>query len=362
MTEFERWNNEFKADNLYAFNDNINGLLWLKVRAVSRKSLIRQFADANSIDLKPGKLADENIELYNILLNRADAMTLLDNFLCDRNREWYNQTGVDIDRLKTDLYHIHDYAWGGDQSNSLDRYFVDHYVKSNSIYDHLESHRDDIGQKAWNYVRNSWYNNWTSFLIESLFKNNPRVVSAVGEIKCVDFFIDDIPLDLKVTYFPVNYMNKMLKESLGKGVLAWLKSKAKPLGISVDSKLPADEQEYIITEKLSEQGHDEILTELADARKKIVEDAQRDPIPLITNLYEQQGAMRFGAENRLFLILIDTANYDRSWKLKRAVDLIEPEINCYLDRFTPSSLKKIVFQYKNRRYKSLSDAIFIIKN
>ena len=36
MTDFLKWNKEFRAQNLYAFNGNIKGLLWLKVRAVCR--------------------------------------------------------------------------------------------------------------------------------------------------------------------------------------------------------------------------------------------------------------------------------------------------------------------------------------
>lgn len=34
MSNFEKWDNEFRAQNLYAFNNNANALLWLKVRAV----------------------------------------------------------------------------------------------------------------------------------------------------------------------------------------------------------------------------------------------------------------------------------------------------------------------------------------
>ena len=99
------------------------------------------------------------------------------------------------------------YEWGGDQNNSLDKYLISHYVKLINKYDELESKHTAIQENAWKYVRTSWYNNWTSYLIESIFKHHPKVISAVGEIKSVDFFIDDIPVDLKVTYFPNQYMN-----------------------------------------------------------------------------------------------------------------------------------------------------------
>lgn len=36
MTNFEKWDKEFRAQNLYAFNNNESALLYLKVRAVCR--------------------------------------------------------------------------------------------------------------------------------------------------------------------------------------------------------------------------------------------------------------------------------------------------------------------------------------
>ena len=51
MTNFEKWDREFRAQNLYLFNNNDNALLYLKVRAVSRGKQIKQFADKNDIEL-----------------------------------------------------------------------------------------------------------------------------------------------------------------------------------------------------------------------------------------------------------------------------------------------------------------------
>ena len=51
MTNFEKWDKEFRAQNLYAFNYEINGLLWLKVRAVCRSKQIEEFIGENNITL-----------------------------------------------------------------------------------------------------------------------------------------------------------------------------------------------------------------------------------------------------------------------------------------------------------------------
>lgn len=202
MTNFEKWDKEFRLQNLYAFNHNANGLLWLKVRAICRGKQISRFVEENNLKLVSSTITQQNIELFDILERRTDGMDLLDNYLRIKSHEWYAAMGVDENRLKEDLYKVRYYTWGGDQNNSLDKHFVSKYVKVISSYDDLIDKQREIADNAWNYVQTSWYNNWTSYLIESLFKKHTRVVSAVGEIKSVDFFIDGNPIDLKVTFFP----------------------------------------------------------------------------------------------------------------------------------------------------------------
>lgn len=361
MTNFEKWDKEFRAQNLFSFNNNENGLLWLKVRAVSRGKQLDDFLKDNKLELKSSKIADKNKELFNLLERDPKAMQMLDDYLVVTNHNWYNSMGIDEDTLKDDLYNVHHYSWGGDQNNSLDKHLVSRYVKVISSYDILLTKQPEIADNAWNYVQASWYNNWTSFLIESLFKKHKKVISAVGEIKSVDFFIDNNPIDLKVTYFPNQYMDEKLKLKLGKREITWLKAKAKSIGITVNNSLSDSQQMYTLSEKISELGHNEILKELKDKRKEIVDEAQADTLNLMKWLYEHQGEMRFGAENRLFVVLVDTTDMNQSWKMKRAFSLIEPQINKYLDEFDQTSLKDIEFTFKKNKYHSLADVIFVVK-
>ena len=78
-------------------------------------------------------------------------------------------------------------------------------------------------------------------------------------------------------------------------------------------------------------------------------------------LYENQSSRLFGAENRLFVVLIDSIDMDQSWKMKRAFSLIEPKVKDYLDNFNADSLKNIEFTFNKKNYKSLADIIFIVK-
>lgn len=361
MNNFEKWDKEFRKQNLYEFNNNSNGLLWLKVRAVCRSSQIKLFEELTGIYLYSKKIKDQNMELFEVLQSRQDGMTLIDNFLRDRTHEWYTRMNVDTNQLKEDLYKVQYYTWGGDQNNSLDKFLIGRYVKTISNFKELQALYGDIATNAWNYVQNSWYNNWTSYLIESIFKKNPAVISAVGEIKSVDFFIGGYPLDLKVTFFPHQFMEQKFKTSLGKSSLVWLKSKCKNLNIFTDSKASTNQQIYSLTEKLKEYNQLSVLSELQNIRREIISEAETNPYELITWLYENQGEMRFGAENRLYLILSDICDFENSWKLKRAFSLIEPKIETYINEFSDSSLKKIRFSYKGLNYNTFSDTIFITK-
>ena len=103
MTNFEKWDKEFRAQNLYAFNNNENALLYLKVRAVCRGKQIKQFIRKNGIELKSKKISEQFAELFFVMENTPNRMDLLDTYLRDRNNEWYHTRGVDEEKLKIGL-------------------------------------------------------------------------------------------------------------------------------------------------------------------------------------------------------------------------------------------------------------------
>lgn len=361
MTNYEKWDHEFRTNNLFAFNNNDKALLYLKVRAICRKTLITQFVKENNLTLKSTKVKEQFPELYALLENKPELIPKLDCFLRDRNNEWYKEMGVDEDKVRTALCKINAYEWGGDHNNSLDQYLVKRYVKDISDYDTLRKKATEIQANAWNFVQTSWYNNWTSYLIESIFKKHKRVLSAIGEIKSVDFFIDNYPIDLKVTYFPNEFMEKKLKDKIGNKELAWLKKEAKKVKISPDKNLSDAEQLTFLKEELENHGHSNIIDALTKHKQKIIDEACKHPEELMKWLYENQSARLFGAENRLFLVLVDTKDMKQSWKMKRAFTLIKPTVENYLDSFNAHSLKEIKFTFNQKKYTSLSDIIFITK-
>jgi len=148
---------------------------------------------------------------------------------------------------------------------------------------------------------------------------------------------------------------------LGNSEITWLKRQANVFGITPDKNLSDSMQCKYLKEEFENLGHPEIFASLAAKRQQIVDDARQNPENLMKWLYENQSPRLFGAENRLFVVLIDTVDMDQSWKLKRAFSLIEPKVNEYLDAFSSHSLKKIDFTFNKKSYTSLSDIIFVVK-
>jgi hypothetical protein len=366
--------NSFKKlhDNasLEIFNTDKNAQLWLKVKSISRKELISEFCLNNKIKLQATSLSNQFEELFAKLeVNIDNSNKILDEYIVLKNKYLLNE--LDREQLISDLYKMKTFEWGGDQTNSLDKYLITHYVKSIRSYDELIRKFDkEINQTVKGYVMNSWYNHWTSILIEHIFKSHHKVLPTVGQIKNVDFFINNIPFDLKVTYFPAEYLKGKRKEKKLPVELTYLKSKAKELNIVFDKNKTPSDIYYEIIEKLKNKNSVESLKVIDTLKQEnidIVNETQNNSKELARWLYENQGEMRFGSENRLFVVLIDTetTNFSNSWELKRNFDLLVPSINKFLDNFSTTNITdlEIEFNYKSKPnlFHSLAQIIFIKK-
>ena len=318
--------NELKYSNndLLLFSSNEYGILWLKIKSILRKDIIKDFLIRNSITLQTTKLEDNFEELYTILsLDVIKSIDMIDEYCILK----FNDNLIDIKNIEKELYKMKFFEWGGDYSNSLDKYFVTKYVKTTNIipYNVISNNIEkDIQNSVLGYIVSSWYNYWSSVLIENIFKKQNFVVPAIGNIKNVDFFIKDIPFDLKVTIFPKGYMEKMRKDSNLKSEISTLKNIAKKFNISYDKNL-----QYEILERLRLIKNKEAKLELENFQNeqiKIINNTIINYKPLIKYLYENQGDMRFGCENRIFIIVIDVNDIYNSWKLKRNIELLEKPI------------------------------------
>jgi hypothetical protein len=254
------------------------------------------------------------------------------------------------------------FDWGGLHQNSLEKTIVDNYVKKIRSYDELQARVDDeLFHSMKSYVLCSWYNHWTSIVIEDVFRDHNAVLPAVGLIKKVDFFVRNIPFDLKVTNLPEGYIKEQRKSSGEKEELSILKKFCRSKGVHYNKNLAAARLLEDLWAKTadhpSEDAHN-LIQELKRRRIEILENAMGNPVSLITWLYENQGVRRFDASNRLFLVLVDCDNFFESWKLKRAKPLLVDKIHGHLNRAQQAGYD-LTFQWEGTTYSVTSDVIFV---
>jgi hypothetical protein len=368
MKDFNYWKKCLESDQLDEFSSDCIGLLWLKTKSIVRKELIAEFINTNNISLNEKALGKQFSELFDLLSKDSEnSHNLLDSYI-----KWKNLNQIqtlDIDSLVSELYKMKSFDWGGDHQNSLDKYLVSRYVKIYKSYNLLISKfESEINVAVQGYVLNSWYNHWSSILIEHIFKSHPSVLPTVGQIKSVDFFINNIPFDLKVTYLPVEYIKFRRKEKGLPIELTFLKKNAAKANVNFDKNAKDSDIYHEIVEKMKDRNNDfcnSVLSILKDEKLQILKEVQSNPKTLAKWLYEKQGEMRFGSENRLFLVLVDSEDFNGSWKLKRNLDILKPAIMKYLDNFKSKKMEdlKVTFDYKGKpqTFTALADVIFVVK-
>lgn len=161
------------------------------------------------------------------------------------------------------------FSWGGDSTNSLDKQIVS-YVKNIYKYDDILSKiENDIAENTKNYTLSSWYNNWTTILTEHIFKTHHKVVSAIGKIKSVDFFIDNIPIDLKITYLPKEFLRAQRRDYGFGNEITILKNIAKRENLIFDKTSNEEIIKYQISQQIKDKNDGVLLAELQKSTCKI---------------------------------------------------------------------------------------------
>ncbi|HPK27043.1 MAG TPA: hypothetical protein PKZ40_04800 [Anaerolineaceae bacterium] len=265
--------------------------------------------------------------------------------------------------LINQLYRVQEFNWGGLHQNSLEKTIVNNYVKRITDFETLcRCVENELLTSMRGYVICSWYNHWTSIIIEDIFKDHPNVFPAVGLVKKIDFFIRDTPFDLKVTYLPEGYLSEKRAATQQRPELTLLKQMARANGLPIASDLATAALLQDLWAKVSDHPSDvcrELITSLQNFRNAVVDEIDRNPVDLIRWLYENQGERRFDASNRLFLVLVDQRNFFDSWKLKRAKSLMEVEVRNYLDHCGDKPGRLVQFDWDGREYSAVSDVIVI---
>jgi hypothetical protein len=353
----------FRKDDFPAIENDNRGIRFLKLRSMSRKETMEEFCSQHNINLQ-----DINSKDYFSYIFSLDIVT--DDHINDFINQKYQEERVgrveNQDFLVDQLNRLQNFDWGGSYGNSLEKNIVNNYVKKIQSYDKInEEIEGSLLSSLRGYTLNSWYNHWTSILIEDIFKDHPIVLPTVGLVKKIDFFINDIPFDLKVTYFPEQLLVEKLKAKGFGNELTKLKAICRKLKIFIPTDLQDKALKLHLYNKVSEDHRQEardFISVMNNCKKEIISEAEGNPSELKKWFYENQGEARFDASNRFFLVLTDETDMYNSWKLKRNIIFLKEKIHEHLDNLTMdmSNLETdFYWSGDQQNYQCKSDILFL---
>lgn len=281
------------SQNLYEkFNEDSTYLYLNQFMKNGNKELQKAFL--NFLNFQPtGKKIDEKFyETYNFVKTN-NLLQSIKNFVIQNRQDalWYSpsETNTLLNKLQNIPLSHDEFS----PANSIDKQLFTkiHNVSNISELENVIITMEEMLKKKiyWTY-----YNTQTTRIIEDIFSIHSNVIPTLVDIKGVDFFIDDLPIDLKITRLPKGFNEDFNKDEL----IKWF--------------------------------------------------------------YENQSKQRFGAENRLFLVLNDRNNPENTdWLKITHYNDIKNIINQYLDDFTSEQMDDISFSSEEKVYNVKSDLIFI---
>lgn len=300
-----------------------------------------------------------------VFKHRPDEATI-DDYIRSSYRGERRERIENEDYLISQLYQMKVFDWGGLYQNSLEQTIVNNYIKKiQGWYELNRAIDNELHSSLQGYVRCSWYNHWSSILIEDIFKDHPKVLPTVGLVKKVDFFIYNFPFDLKVTYFPDGYMKELRRHRGLRSEIAELKRFCRSHAISFDNSIKPNVLFPELLAKIQEypiQSARDFMADFNGMRSELILKTLNNPEELKIWLYENQGVRRFDAANRFFLILINMGNLEDSWKLKRNKALLAPKIDSHLDSLSQSSIEelRLTFNWNDTSFETFADILPIV--
>lgn len=261
---FAQLDEHFRKDNFPIIEKDPRGIRFFKLRAMSRKTEMEEFCNKHGICLEGIEAKDYFSHIFE-LEQITDVQ--IDEFFNLKYEEERAERKEKEDYLVDQLSRLPNFDWGGSFGNKLEKNIVDNYVKKIQSFDQInEEINNSLLASLKGYTLCSWYNHWTSIIIEDLFKDHPTVLPTIGLVKKIDFFINNIPFDLKVTYFPQELLDDKLKIEGYKKEIDALTAKCQELGIDIPLKHEDGDRRKLLSSLLEEYRKE--ITKFVKANRK----------------------------------------------------------------------------------------------
>jgi len=271
------------------------GLRYLKVRSLidaeplTVSPSLRQWLSVQAQRFNRQAIEQMRIQVFN---DASISLANLDTQLRATYQEIEVARGWRIRKLERSLQQIsrtgdeHWRAWNSVYRDDIRAHIQHRFVRTSDIQDYTELLRridQELDPVVKGYTIISWYNQWTSALIERVIFSHPRVVPAARRIDKVDLFFLNMPVDLKVAFLPQGYLAHLRRHAAIR----------------------------------------DTATAIAHVKSQ--------PLALAQWLYENQGEARFSDSHRLFILLINERDLEQSWKLKAQFSRIKTIVSAYLN-------------------------------
>lgn len=187
----------------------------LKLRSIKREEQ-KELAIFNKIDSK-GSASDIIKRLIDL------PQSIIDDFIKNKYQKYIEQRQriITDEELKKELLKVEDFKWGVVQGQ-LDQKIQSEYVRMFVRYDDLiKGIKRKLHKDITNYVIATWYNHWTTVLIEDYISRHKRVIPTLKNNFGVDIFFDNQPFDLKITYLPKGFSLEQVLNN-PKELIVWL--------------------------------------------------------------------------------------------------------------------------------------------
>jgi len=282
---------------------NIRDANFVKLKSL-KKEYLKQLCNVFNIQ------SSNNItEMIKNILSAFDAGNISAEQINDYIKNLYTQvrnqeiklTGASHDLIVKELTKVDSHIWGMVQG-AVDAHIQANYVRKYFKFDDiLKAIRGSLYTAIESYTLCTWYNHWSTVFLEDLICLNKNVVPIIKKVKGVDIMWNEQPVDIKVTNLP--------KEWFDDG--------------------------------------------------KSIDDAINNPVSVCEYLYRLQGAQRFGADNRLFILTYNKKNPAESWKIKRNYSLIKKLVNEFFSK--NASLDPVNFSFNSTQHLAHAKVMFIIE-
>ncbi|MEJ5308817.1 MAG: hypothetical protein WHX52_03515 [Anaerolineae bacterium] len=260
----------FRQDRLNELVADAEGRRFLKLRSLNRTEYLERLFQLAGI-ARPDV---GSRQLFEAAFSAGINTAVIEACARDIYHEEREQRRANEAELVNQLYRVQEFNWGGLHQNSLEKTIVDNYVKKITDYEALcRCVENELLTSMRGYVICSWYNHWTSIIIEDIFKDHPNVLAAVGLVKKIDFFVHDTPFDLKVTYLPEGYLSEKRRAANQRPELTLLKQAARANALPIAAGLADASLLQDLWNKVSDHPSDacrQLIAELGSFRNSLV--------------------------------------------------------------------------------------------